>query len=213
MTAEPPARAGEVVGFIDLQPFTHTAYIPAGADLSSIKIEGVKAVRVVANRRLVTNSRYCDQPWAEPGGSMYCARAEDEAPVSAYQVSYSYKGPPMASDEYGNTHFTFSVYFSPDKISPELRGALDSGGIERTAAAEFFELTTSRDSVQITVTDQTNSTFCDGNYVDGNWTHTNPKCQDNVAYMVVASPSAYITVKVDPSSRLETAKAERRSWR
>jgi hypothetical protein len=48
--------------------------------------------------------------------------------------------------------------------------------------------------------------LCDGNYVDGIWTHTNPKCEDRVAYKIVASPSSYVTVKVDPASpRLETA--------
>jgi hypothetical protein len=67
-----------------------------------------------------------------------------------------------------------------------------------------------RDSLLQIVIDQANSNLCDGNYVDGNWTHTNPKCEDDVAYKVVATPSNYITVKVDPvSSRLETAEVRR----
>ena len=33
----------------DLHPFTHVAYILAGADLSSIRIENIKAVKVATN--------------------------------------------------------------------------------------------------------------------------------------------------------------------
>ena len=198
----------DVVEITELQPFTHVAYVPVGSDLSSIKLESIKAVKVATKRRSITNQQYCDQPWSEPGGSMYCQRTTDESSEPAYRVTYSYRGQPMASDEYNNPYFTFSVYFRPTEISPRLRDMLSSGKIRRATVAELFEITTSTDSIQQVVIDEANSTFCDGNYVDGNWIHTNPKCEDRIAYKKVASPSPYITVRVAPaSSRLETAAA------
>jgi hypothetical protein len=201
---------GDVVEITDLQPFTHVAYVPAGLGTSSIRIEGIKRVQVFTKRRSVTNERYCNHPWAEPGGSMYCQRTIDESPVPAYRVTYSYRGQPMTSDEYGSTYFTFSVYFRPDEVSPRLRETLALGKIRRAALEEFFQLSTSRESVQQTVIDPANSAFCDGNYVDGSWIRTNPKCGDRVVYDTVAAASAYISVRVDPAySRIETAAAAR----
>jgi hypothetical protein len=199
---------GDVAEITDLQPFTHVAYIPTGSALSSIRIEGIKLVKVATKRRTAGNERYCNQPWAEPGGSMYCQRITGESPVLAYQVTYSYRGRPMVSDEYGNTYFTFSVYFRQDEISPRLREILALGKIRRTALEEFFEVTTSRAPTQQIVIDSANSTLCDGNYLDGNWTRTNPKCEDKIVYQRVASASPYITVRVDSaSSRIEAAAA------
>ena len=84
------ARRGEVVEVTDLQPFTHVAYIPADADLSSIKMEGIKAVKVATRLRSVTNTDYCEYVYrfAEPGGSIYCPQTTNESPVPAYRVSY-----------------------------------------------------------------------------------------------------------------------------
>jgi hypothetical protein len=103
----------------------------------------------------------------------------------------------MASDEYGNTYFTFTVYFRPDEISPELRRVLSLGKVNRAAAAEFFQVTNYKDSIQQVAIDEANSTICDGNYVDGNWVHTSPNCEDGIAYTRVAIPSPFITVKVE----------------
>jgi hypothetical protein len=201
------ARRGEVVEVTDLQPFTHVAYIPADADLSSIKMEGIKAVKVATRLRSVTSTDYCEYVYrfAEPGGSLYCPQTTSESPVPAYRVSYSYKGQPMASDEYGGRSFTFSVYFRPGELNPGLLQALLSGRTSRSTATEFFQLTSSRGSERQTVIDRAHSRFCAGNYIDGNWIHTNAKCEDIVAYKVIASPSPYIVVKVNPASpRLET---------
>jgi hypothetical protein len=207
------AKDGEVVEVTNLQPFTHVAYIPEGADLSSIKIEGVKAVKIPTKRRSVTNPRYCDQSWSDPGGSMYCPFTTDESPVPAYRVTYSFQGQPMMSDEYGNTRFTFSVYFGPDALSPELRRAVSTGTLRKSAAAELFDLTTYRDSIRQLAIDQPNSIFCEGNYVDGNWVHKNPECVDRIAYRTVVSPSPNITVKIDPALfRLERVAAGSPSW-
>lgn len=212
VAAPVPATKGDVVEITDLQPFTHVAYIPAGSDLSSIKIESIKAVKVAGKRRAVTNQRYCDQPWSDPGGSMYCHHSTDESYVPAYRVTYSYRGQPMTSDEYGNTYFTFSVNFRPDEITPKLREVLSSDEVKRTALTEFLRVTTSRDSAQQVFIDEAHSTFCDGNYVDGNWMQTNPKCEDRIAYRKATSPSAYITVRVDAASHLERAAAGSAPW-
>jgi hypothetical protein len=135
-------RRGAVVEITNLQPFTHIAYIPVGSNRSSIKIEGIRAVKVATKQRSVTNPLYCAQNWFEPGGSMYCPYTTDEGRVPAYQVTCSYRGQPMASDEYGNTSFMFSVYFRPDELSPSLRRVLSSGKVGWTTAAEFFTVTT-----------------------------------------------------------------------
>ena len=213
--AEPRASAGngDLAEVTDLHPFTHTAYIPMGSRLSSIRIEAIKLVKVATKRRTVTSERYCAQPWTEPGGSMFCERTTDESSVPAYRVTYSYSGQLMASDEQGNAYFTFSVYFRPDEISPQLREVVALGKIQRAALAEFFTIATSSELVQHMAIDQANSTRCDGNYFDGDWVRTNPKCEDNIAYRKVAIPSSYITVKVDPrASRLETESAASGPW-
>jgi hypothetical protein len=141
-----PADSGDVV--TDLQIFTHVAYLPAELNLSSIRIEGVNAVKVATERRTVTNARYCDQPGSEPEGSMHCQRSIDQSYVPAYRVTYSYRGQPMASEEFGSTYLTFSVYFRPDEISPEIRAALLNGKIKPTAAVELFELAKCRGSLR-----------------------------------------------------------------
>jgi len=139
---------------------------------------------------------------------MYCQPITEESPVPAYQVTYSYWGRPMVSDEYGSTYFTFSVYFRQDEISPRLREILALGKIRRATLEEFFEVTTSKATAQQIVIDSANSTLCDGNYFDGNWTRTNPKCEDKIVYQRVASASPYFTVRVDPAaSRIEAAAA------
>jgi hypothetical protein len=120
--------------------------------------------------------------------------------MPAYRISYSYNGPPMASDEYGDRYFTFSVYLHPDELSPAMRRTI-SAGHSRADVAAFFKLTTSRDAVQRVAIDEPNSTFCDGSYMDGSWTHTNSKCEDRITYKTVTAPSSYITVKIDPVSR------------
>ena len=201
------AVPGDVVEFTNLQPFTHIAYIPVGADVSSIRVEGIKAVKVATERRSVTNLHYCEQSYAaEPGGSMYCPVASNESYVPAYQVTYSYRGQPIASDEYGNTYFTFSVYFRPDELSPGLHRVLSAGKMSRSVASEFFPLTISRDWIPQIIVDQENSILCDGYYLDGNWTHASPNCEESTAYKTATSASPYVTVKVDVATApFETA--------
>jgi hypothetical protein len=187
------------IKIVDLAPFTHVTYIPVGADLSSIRFKEIHALEVVTKERAVTNLHYCDDERLirEPGGSMYCPLIKPDSAVSAYRVTYTFTAPPMASDEYGNTSSTFSVYFRPDDISPSLRQALSSRKVSRTDASEYFRISASRDSARQVMVDEANSTFCEGDYIDGNWSHTNPKCQDHIVYKNVASASPEVTVKVD----------------
>jgi len=194
VTVSAPTAGGEIVQITDLQPFTHVAYIPANAELSSIKIEGVKMVKAATKVRSVTKPRDCDHPGGEPGASPNCTRSTYASSVPAVRVTYSYRAP---SDESGSAWSTFDVYFREDEIGPRVRRALSTGKISRSAAAELFEISTVRGSTQQLVLDETNSILCDGYYADGSWIHTNPSCEDSVTYRKVASPSPYITVKVD----------------
>jgi hypothetical protein len=169
-----------------------------GADLSSIRFEKIRTVKVATKERSETNSDYCDERlMTEPGGSMYCPLITLDSAVLAYKVTYTFTAPPMASDEYGNTSFTFSVYFSPDDISPSLRQALSSGKVSRAEASQYFRISASRDSARQVIVDEAKSTLCEGNYIEGHWSHANPKCQDHIIYKNVASASPYMTVKVD----------------
>jgi len=159
--SRPESITRDVVEITELQPFIHVAYILAGSDLSSIKIEGIKAAKVATTGPSIMNQQYCDLPWSEPGGSMYCQRTTDGSSVPAYRVTFSYRGQPMASDEYGNPYFTFSVYFRPVEISPRLRQMVSSGKIARGKVAEFFAVATSTDSIQQVVIDEPNSMLCE----------------------------------------------------
>jgi hypothetical protein len=191
----------------ELHPFTHIAWIPQGADLSSIRFQGVRKVEVATARKSTTDMRYCeDQQFRDPGGSMYCPYTRFESPSAAYQVTYSYRGQPLASDEYGNTYFTFKVYFRPDELSLAVRETLARHAIARSDAAAYFDLTTYAAPVRQVVIDEAASTFCDGTLADGTWVHTDPRCEDKVHYTTITAPSTYVTVKVDPtSSRREQA--------
>ena len=201
-----PNESGYVVQVSDLKPFTHVAYIPTDADLSSVEIEGIKMVKVATKLLSITNAQDCDR--GTEGPSPNCSRTKYESYVPALRVTYSYRGPSPAWDDYGNTYFTFNVYFRTDEIGPELYRALSERKISRSAAAELFEISTSRGSVHEDVVDEAKSTLCDGYYADGNWVHTNSSCQDSVTYRKVARLSPYITVKVDrAASSMETAMA------
>jgi len=185
----------------DLHPFTHVASIPASSDPEKIKIEKVKTTRVFTKEKTIVDPGYCkDLQFRDPGGSMFCPYTEDESPAPAYEVIYSFKGEPLASDEYGNRYFTFQVYFHPEELSQGLRRALSIGKMKRAELATYFNVTTSRTPVRAAVIDEARSSFCDGNYMDGNWIQKDPKCKDKVSYKTVTRPSDYITVQVDPVS-------------
>jgi hypothetical protein len=119
--------------------------------------------------------------------------------MAAYQITYSYIDSPMASDEYGSSHFTFNVNMRPEDLNPTVRQKISERRISRTALAEEFKLVTSRGFVQRIVIDEANSARCDGNYRDGSWIHSDLNCEDKMIYKTVTVPSDFITVKVDPA--------------
>ena len=190
-----------------LDPFTHVADIPEGSDLSSIRFEGVKMVKVATESKSTTDLRSCEEAAnVDPGGSMDCPHTQLQSPSPAYQVTYSYQGRPMGSDEYGSGYFAFSVYFRPDELSPAVWNELCEHKMAKADAAGFFELTTYRVSVRQVVIDEAASTFCDGDFVDGSWTHTDSKCEDRINSKTITAPSTYITVKVDPAAPTSLAR-------
>jgi hypothetical protein len=185
----------------DLHPFTHFASIPADSDPASIKFRKVKATKVFTKRKSTMDPGYCQGlQFTDPGGSMYCPYVQDESPALAYELTYSFTGQPLASDEYGSRNFTFAVYFHPEELPPALRQAISNRKVKRAEMATYFNLTTSRLPVRAAVIDEGNSSFCDGNYMDGNWIEKNPKCQDKVSFKTVTVSSDYITVQVEPVS-------------
>ena len=89
------ANAGQdLITLKDLNPFTHVVRIPASADLSSIRFEQAKMVKVPTSVRSVENARYCEEAsFRDPGGSLYCPYAAFEGATPAYEITYSYDGP------------------------------------------------------------------------------------------------------------------------
>jgi len=186
----------------------HVAYIPAGSDLSTIKFEGVKMVTVATASAVVADGRCEIAEQGEPGGSMFCAPAAAKRSERVYKVTYSYEGRALASDEYNNTHYTFSVYFRPEELSDAERRVLSIRKGGRADAAAIFEWTTSRDHQASVVIDNSKSTMCEGNYVDGAWARKDAKCQDRVEFKTVATPADYVAVKVNLAHGTEVAAAE-----
>ena len=183
----------------DLQPFTHTAFIPVGSDLSSFRFRDVKAVVIPTRKESAMDQHYCAEvAFRDPGGSMYCASVRLAGFTRAYEVTYSFDSQPLPSDEHGNRRFSFIVYFRPEELNPAEWELLARSRKARTDAAGSFELTTSRMLEERSVIDENHSTFCDGNYSDGAWVHTNDECQDQATLEKVMVPSDYITVQVEP---------------
>jgi hypothetical protein len=195
------AQRGAETHVVDLHPFTHFASIPASSDTETIKFEKVKATQVFTKVNSTRVPGYCDNVQLnEPGGSMYCPFLQHQSPATAYEVTYSFKGEPLASDEYGNRNFTFQVDFRPEELPPALQRAITTRQVKRAELATYFNVTTSRLPVHGFVIDEANSSFCTGNYTDANWIQNDPYCQDKVSFKSVTTPSGSITVKVEPIS-------------
>jgi hypothetical protein len=185
----------------NLHPFTHFASIPATSDTATVKIERVKATKVFTTAKSTTDAGYCKNlQFRDPGGSMYCPPRREESPMPAYEVTYSFKDQSMASDENGNRNFTFEVYFHPEELPPSLRKDISTGKVKRSDLAAYFKVTISRLPVRAVVVDDSNSSFCEGTFRNGNWVQNDPKCQDKVSFKTVITPSHYLTVQVEPGS-------------
>lgn len=120
--------------------------------------------------------------------------------MPAYEVTYSFKSQPLASDEYGDPNFTFKVYFHPEELPAVLRNMISTGKGKRGDLATYFTVTTSHLPVRTAVVDDSASRFCKGTYVNNNWIQDNPKCQDQLNFKTMISRSDYITVQVEPGS-------------
>jgi secreted trypsin-like serine protease len=72
--------------------------------------------------------------------------------------------------------------------------------VKRAELATYFHVAMSRLPVRGSVIDEANSSFCGGNYMDGNWIQNDPHCQEKVTYRTVTLPSDYIMVQVKPVS-------------
>jgi hypothetical protein len=183
-----------------LQSFTHVAQIPADFDTGSIRFQKAKMVRIPTTIEYTTNLEYCkDLAFRDPGGSMYCSVARTGTSATAYELTFSVVGPPLASDEYGNRNFTFEAYFRPDELAPDLRQAIANGDRTRSDVAGSFKVSTNREPVRKIVIDDATSHFCAGNLLDGSWTISDANCKDQVHYKAVTVPSDYIAVRIDPS--------------
>ena len=81
------ANSGQdLVSVKDLDPFIHVVRIPADSDLSSIRFEQVKLVKLPAKLRIAQNTRYCEElAFRDPGGSLYCPDATPEGATPAYR--------------------------------------------------------------------------------------------------------------------------------
>jgi hypothetical protein len=194
------ANAQSPVTVKDLNPFTHVAMIPAASELSSIKLERVKLVKIPTKLRLVMNSSCDEQAFRDPGGSMYCPSTRREGMAQAYEVTYSYRGQPMASDGDAGKRFTFSVYYRPEELSSAVRALISRDKALRGDVAGFFEVHTSGDPQRRAVIDEANSKVCAGSYVDGSWIQAESGCKDDVKSKTVDMAAEYVTVRVEPSS-------------
>jgi len=187
----------------ELRPFTHFARISADSDTATIRLEKIRSVRVPQLVQYTAHVAYCrDLASRDPGGSMYCPEPRTIGTAAAFEATYSYTGQPLASDEYHAGRYTFQVYFRPDELAPEVRTVIETGKWKATYLAEYFMLHTDPERVHRAVIDESQSKLCEGNFVDGNWTHTDPACRDRIAYTTATVLSGYLTVKVDPISRL-----------
>jgi hypothetical protein len=127
---------------------------------------------------------------------MYCSSARPAAPATAYELTFSVAGSPLASDEYGNRNFTFSVYFSPDELAPDVRQAI-AGKHSRGDIAGSFTVSPSRELVRKTMVDEAESHFCAGNSLGGSWITSDPHCTDLIRYKTVSAPTDYVAVRID----------------
>ena len=139
---------------------------------------------------------------------MFCAPSAARTHEQVYQVTYSYEGLPLASDEYGNTHHTFSVYFRPEELTGAERRLISVGKRGRADTASMFEWATSREVEARVVVDNANSTMCPRTYVDGTWTQKSPACQDEVMIKTISVPSDYVAVRVNLARGATTVAAE-----
>jgi len=201
------ARVAIAAKVVDLQPFSHVARLPLDSDSSTIRFEKVKLVRIPTTITYTMNRQNCEEAVSrDTGGSASCLELETGSPAMAYEVTYSYVGQPLTSDEFGQRNFRFEVYFRPEELPSDTRQAVASKRRERGDLAAYFNVSVQRESVPRAVIDQARSRFCDGNFVDGAWVRSDRDCRDEVVTKVAASAPDYLTVRVDSVPPAKVAK-------
>jgi hypothetical protein len=178
----------------ELNPFTNVASIPATVDPSTIRFEKLKVVQLASKTQVTTDPQNCKEIQFRDPGSSNCESVRVLERVKAVEATYSFIGPQTATGEgeIGPSRQFFSVYFHPEDLpvnQPVQK-------LNREQAGSMFQISTARPTVQQRVIDKQNSHFCAGNYVDGSWTPSDPKCQDQVQYTTVTVPSTYWAVDV-----------------
>jgi hypothetical protein len=180
---------------------TRLAFIPAGADPASVRFESVKMVEIPASIKYATDATSCaERAFRDPDGSNSCSYPTVETRARAYRVTYSFSGQPLSSDEYTNRQFSFHVYFQENELSPEALKALSAKKRNRAEIAALFAISTGRASVTRAAVDNVQSSFCNGNSIDGLWTPTDANCKDNIHSKTVTAPSDSTVVSIDPVS-------------
>jgi len=173
-------------------PFTNVAYIPATVDPSTIRFEKLRMVELASKTKTTTDPQICKEQQFRESDSRYCQSVTVLERVKAVEARYSYNGPVVLAGESVPGRDQFSVYFRPEEL-----GAVGSvEKLNREQAGSLFEVSTTRPTVEEKVIDREHSRFCEGNYIDGNWTRTDPKCQDQVQYMNQTGPSPNLLVQV-----------------
>jgi hypothetical protein len=175
-----------------VNPFTHLASIPASVDPSTIRFEKLRTVELASKTTTTTDPNCKDRQFRDPDGTN-CQTTTVVERAKAVEATYSYNGTVISAGESVPGRDTFSVYFRPAEVGAD--GPVEK--LKRDQAASFFQVTTSRATVDQKVIDIPHSQFCEGSYVDGNWVRKDPKCQDQVQYTNQTTPSPYLTVQVE----------------
>jgi hypothetical protein len=183
----------------EINAYTNVAAIPATVDPGSIRFEKLRNVDLASKMKVTSDPNGCkDRQFRESDSS--CTSVSVLEKVKAVEARYSYSGPAMSSGEATPGRDQFSVFFRPEELAAA--GPIEK--LNREQAESLFALSTSRQTVDEKVIDKAHSQFCEGNYVDGNWTRKDSKCQDQVVYTTQTVPSPNLTVQVDvrrPSGR------------
>jgi len=178
----------------ELDPFTHVASIPATVDTSTIRFEKLKTVDLASKTQTTKDLQDCKERQFRDPDATNCEIIKVLEHVKAIEADYSFIGPQLATQEgnFGASRQTFSVYFRPEELP--VSGAVEK--LNREQAGSLFEVATSRPMVQERVVDKQNSRFCEGSYVDGNWTQKDAGCKEQVQYSNRTVPSEYWAVAV-----------------
>lgn len=207
-----PAKTGAAVTvqIVTTTPFTNTTFLPAGAAPRSIRFESLKTVHLPSRIRYTTDPAWCDRPSQDPGGSAFCPQIRMESPVAAVELTYSYTGSSLGSDEHGGGRLTFQVYLHPSDIPAALREDLAAGHKpDRARLASYFEVAVRRDPAPRYILDPSRSYLCPGTYIDGNWQPDDPDCDIVIRSKKVEGLSDFLTVKVTPVAPPDVARLPR----